>query len=117
MRNFSTFISDIVRKPLVLFPLIALFHILMTVYTVWQDIGYSYLWWQIAWMVGYTFFWIFICDYRKWAAWGYLSLTSINLFLYYFAHSQTVMDKYVSSLFILDVLFSFFVLFFYKRFR
>ncbi|MGN6568181.1 MAG: hypothetical protein ACTHJ0_09525 [Flavipsychrobacter sp.] len=116
MRDIKTFVRDLIKKPPQLFPLVALFHIAMLIYTIWNDIGESYLWIQILWIVGYTIFWFFICDMRKWAAIGYLSLTVIDLILRFALKSPNDLAIYVSDMFILDVLFSFFVLFYYKRF-
>jgi len=116
VRDIKTFVRDLIKKPPQLFPLVALFHIAMLIYTVWNDISGSYEWIQILWVLGYTFFWLFICDMRKWAAIGYLILTVTDVILRFTLKSPTSLDLYVSDMFILDVLFSFFVLFYYKRF-
>ncbi|MBA3829273.1 MAG: hypothetical protein H0X33_10080 [Taibaiella sp.] len=117
MRNLKTFFQDVTHKPPLLFPLVALFHIVLLVYVFYSNITEPYLWVQIIWMLAYTISWIYVCDMRKWAALTYLSLTAINLILYFVLKTQSMRDIYISSMFILDVLFSFFVFFFYKRFE
>ena len=116
MRDIKTFFRDLIKKPPQLFPLVALFHIAMLIYVVWNDISEPYAWIQILWMLGYTVFWLFICDMKKWAALGYLALTVIDLVLRFTLKSPDNLAIYVSDMFILDVLFSFFVLFYYRRF-
>ena len=74
-------------------------------------------WLQVAWMAGYTFFWIAICDLRKWAAFGYIALTLLNIALFFSLKSVYDKDVYSSSLFLVDALFSFFILVFFKRLR
>ena len=73
---------------------------------------------EILWITGFTFFWIFICDLRKWDRWGYLAMNIIDILLYAMFKSEPFhASHYVSSMFPIDVLFSFFVLFFYKKFE
>jgi len=115
VRNLQTFIRDTIRKPPVLFPLLAVFHIGMTVYVIYADLLDKHLWAQVLWMLAFSFFWLFICDLRKWAAMGYLILTSIDVILYFIMHSEK--SIYVSNMFLLDVLFSFFIFLFYKKFE
>jgi len=37
MRSFKETINDIIRKPPMLFPLVALFHVLWLLFTIWDD--------------------------------------------------------------------------------
>jgi len=115
VRDIKTFFRDLIKKPPQLFPLVALFHIAMLIYVVLDNLSDTSQWLQILWTVGYTIFWLFICDMRKWAAIGYLLLTVTNLVLNVPLRT-TAYAVYGSNMFILDVLFSFFVLFYYKRF-
>jgi hypothetical protein len=119
MRGFKEFFVDIVRKPPMLFPLVGLFHVLWLVRTVWTMRhaplgGIEYL--QVLWMLGYTIFWIGICDLRKWAALGYMAITILNFILFFSLKNIYDKDLFTSSLFLIDGLFSFFVLFYYKKF-
>ena len=123
MRNISSFFRDIVKKPPLVFPYMALFHVVMFLFTLWTyrtEPVFSVGWIQPLWMLLYTVFWLFVCDMRKWAAWGYLAITTFNLVLKFSLHSKADVDLYVSTMstaIYLDVLFSFFILFYYKRFE
>ena len=120
MRSFKELVVDIVQKPPVLFPLVGLFHLLMLVWTIWSD---RYLHFpdiamlEVAWMIGYTFFWIAACDFRKWGASGYFLLTLIDTSIYLAIRNGKLPLEYRSNMFLLDGLFSFFLLVYYKRFR
>jgi len=119
MRSFKEFSIDIVKKPPVSFPVIGLFHLLWLLYTVWSDRHEPFpdlVWLEVVWMAGYTFFWVAACDLRKWGAMGYIFLTLINACVYLAARNGRVSRDYVSDMFLLDGLFSVFLVFYYKRF-
>lgn len=120
MRTFKGFVSDIVSKPLIIFPLVGLAHVVWLGWTVWdtRHVPLNDLeWLQALWMLGYTVFWIAACDYRKWGALGYMGLTLLNACLFLFMKKINARELYMSPIFLLDDIFSFFLLFFYKRFR
>ena len=120
MRSFKELTVDLVRKPPMLFPLVALFHILMLLYIIWDDheVPFSFLLWvQVFWMAAYTLFWLAACDLRKWGALGYFALTLISAAVYFAARNNKIDHYYVSNIFLIDGLFSFFLLFYYKKFR
>ena len=119
MRSFKEFIADVVKKPPMLFPLVALGHILWLLWLTWNDrfVPLGIEWLQVLWMAGYTFFWIAASDMRKWGALGYMFLTMINIIIFLTAKSVYTRDVYMSSLFLIDGLFSFFLVFYYKKFR
>lgn len=120
MRSFKTFIGDVIRKPPVIFPWVALFHVVMLGYVIWlfhTDPLFSPGWLQPLWLLGYTVCWIFICDLRRWGAYGYLLLTSANLLVYALSKDHLAREIYTSSLLLIDVGFCFFILFFFRRFR
>ena len=119
MRSFKEFINDIIRKPPLLFPIVGLFHILWLVWTIWDDRKepLDLAWLQVLWMAGYTFFWIAICDLKRWGAMGYFVLTILNTSIYLAARNHKLDQIYISTLFLVDGLFSFFVLVYYKRLR
>ena len=54
---------------------------------------------------------------RRWAGYGYLALTSVNLLLYAALQDVVAREIYTSSLLLIDVGFCFFILFFFRRFR
>jgi hypothetical protein len=117
MRSFKEFFSDVIRKPPMLFPFIGLFHVLWLGRTLWslRHEPFDVAWLQVAWMSAYTVCWIGICDLRRWAQWGYLALTLLNAILFLSLKSIYNKDVYTSSIFLIDALFSFFILFYYKR--
>ena len=120
MRNFKEFFSDIITKPLILFPLVGLAHILWLLWIVWGN-RHAPLngieWLQVLWMLGYTTFWIAACDYRKWGALGYIALMMLNAILFLSIKNINDRELYMSPIFLVDGIFSFILLFFYKRFR
>lgn len=68
-------------------------------------------------MLLYTLAWLFVCDMRRWAALMYIALTTLNLLLRFML--TDTMDKvyFTDTLFPADVLFTFFVMFYFKRFN
>lgn len=119
MRNFKEVIIDMGRKAPILFPLVGGFHLLWLIWTIWADIGEPFpgiVWLEVLWMTGYTVFWLAACDLRKWGALGYIILTIINASLYFAIMNGQLSREYLSSMFLLDGLFSVFLLFYYKRF-
>ena len=120
MRNFKAFIIDITRKPPILFPLVALFHVLWFLWTLWDDRSTPFPgieWLQVLWMAGYALFWIAASDLRKWGALGYIFLTLLNASLYLAIRNSKVSILYMSNMFLLDGLFSVFLVFYYRKFR
>ena len=119
MRSVRELWVDIVVRPPVLFPLVGLFHVLWLIWTLvtlrGEPFGIPELV-KVSWMVSYTFFWIGACDMRKWAALGYMFITILNFALFFLLKSTYDKDIYTSTLFLLDGLFSFFLLIYYKRF-
>lgn len=118
MRNFGTFIRDVIRKPPVIFPWIALFHVVMLAYVLWifhTEPLFSVGWLQPLWMLGYTVCWLFVCDMRRWAAYGYMLLTSVNLLLYAFSGDVILRDLYTSALLLIDAGFCVFIMIYFRR--
>ncbi len=102
------------------FPIIGLFHVLWFAYTVWSDRNEPFpniVWLEALWMVGYTAFWLAACDLRKWGAIGYILLTLLNASLYLAISNGKMSREYLSNMFLLDGLFSIFLVFYYKRFE
>ena len=106
-------------KPVILFTLVAAVHILWLLYTIWcvvQEPG-RIEWINLTWMLAYTTFWIAAARYKRWGAWGYMALTAVNILLFYYTKTAVARIDYVSSIFLLDILFSFFLLLYYKHLR
>jgi len=120
MRTFKDFIVDIAKKPPILFPLVGLFHVVLFFWLIWSDHKEpfpSMIWLQVVWMAAYTVFWIAACDFRKWGAWGYLSLTVINVAIFLAFRNGLLKEDNTNIMFLLDVIFSFALLYYYKTFR
>jgi len=119
VRDIRTFARDIIKKPPVIFPWVALFHFVMLVYQLWlyHDSPFPSIdWLQPGWMLAYTMLWLFVCDMRKWAALSYIAISMLNLLLYLNVMGVQL-NIYSSPIYLIDILFSFFLLFFYKRFE
>lgn len=117
----SSFFKRVWQKPPVLFPLVALFHIAVSLYLLWDAIAdpVSTLFIvQPVLMLIYTVVWIFVCDMKRWAALAYIGLVALNLVFLFLVPGDGMLKTYfTTSLFPSDVLFTFFVLFYYKRFE
>jgi hypothetical protein len=110
----------------VVFPLVALFHIAILIITL---IGFaqSGTLSEVATagtcleLLLYTALWVFVCLKNRWAATGYIVLTSLNLGLQYLTPSASARRSFSDAMepghLPVDALFCFFLLFYYKRFR
>jgi len=116
----TSFIKRLWSKPPQLFPLVALFHIGILLFYLYSDLIIepvtSGLWIQPVYMLLYTVSWIFICDMKRWAAYAYIALTTLNLLLRFFVKDRFIIDAFTDVLFPADMLFTFFVMFYFKRF-
>ena len=106
----------------VLFPLVAIAHIVWLGYAVvsfsQQGVMDTFIGaGNCLVMLLYTILWIGVCDRRRWAAIGYLTLTAVNLCLQFFTHQHSEWRYVSDALFPFDLLMCFFILFYYKRFR
>src|SRR5579872_4666902 len=116
MRSFKQFANDIVLKPLIVFPLVGLAHVLWLLWIIWTNRNVpinNIEWLQALWMLGYIVFWIAICDYRRWGVWGYLALTILNASLFLTIKNINTRELYMSPIFLFDELFCFLSLLFY----
>ena len=119
MRQFKTFIIDTATKPPLMFPLVGLFHVLWLIWTIYSSFGETLGKEElisIFWMAGYTIFWLGACNLKRWGALGYMGLTLLNAILFVTLHLSYDKHVYTSPIFLIDGIFSFFLLFFYKRF-
>ena len=114
MRPLKAFFKDIISKPPALFPWVALFHVLMLVYSVFifSDEPFPSLGWlQPLWLLGFTVCWLYVCDLRKWAAYGYILLTCANMIIYFVLLHSPDRDFYTSSFPFIYAFFAFFILY------
>lgn len=105
-------------KPPVIFPMVALFHLLITIHAFWtfKDILSidALAWAHPVCLLLYTIIWISLCDLKKWAAFAYVGLMCVNLCLHYFVPPA---EGFSTALFPADLIFSFLVLIYFKRFE
>jgi hypothetical protein len=116
----NTTISDFIKKPPVVFPLVALFHLVclaMALVSLARFPTGTAVRINALWLAGYTLFWLAATAMRRWGAWGYLLLTIVNIMLFYSLTNSSDKNTFVSSLFLLDILFAFFLLLHYKKLR
>lgn len=108
------------QKPPIVFPLVALFHVGVLLYLLYDAIAdpvYGAVMMQPVLMLLYTVAWLFVCDMKKWAALVYIGLTTMNLLLRFTLVDPSMLNNYTDVLFPADVLFTFFVMFYFKRFQ
>ncbi len=120
MRSFKEFIKDVVIKPPMMFPMVGGIHVLWLAWLIWSNHAEPFpnlIWLGVAWMMGYTVCWIAACDLRKWGALGYMFLTLLNSSLYLARLNGNIATDYISDILLIDALFSFFLLYYFKRFR
>ena len=120
MSNQLSIIKEFITKPPALFPWVGLFHILWFFIAIWNchtEPFPSISWIQSLWMLGYMIFWVFSCGLYRWAAIGYIAVTTLNLALRLIITSHNDRLIYADALFPIDILFTFFILFFFKRFE
>ncbi|MCB0697132.1 MAG: hypothetical protein KDC07_07190 [Chitinophagaceae bacterium] len=108
------------QKPPVVFPWIAIFHVGFLLYLLYDNIvdpvgGLILV--QPLIMLLYTISWLFVCDMKKWAAITYIGLTTLNLALRFVLTDQ--MDKvyFTDTIFPADALFTFFIMFYFRKFE
>jgi len=120
MRSPKALLVDLIKKPPFIFPFIALAHIawLLFVASGLRHAPFPGMeWLQLLWMVGYTVCWLGVCDLRKWGGVGYLAITMLNQGLYFFLQNDVQRHLYTSSLWLIDIMFCFFILFFFRRLK
>lgn len=110
-----SFVERFIKKPPVVFPLVALFHIGLLVFSIYNastEPLSSLIWLQPLWMLAYTITWLFICDMKRWAAYAYICVTTLSLLLHFLIKEEL----YHSSLFLIDAIFAMIVMAYIKRF-
>lgn len=99
-------------------PYVGIAHLLWLVWTIVQcaRLPFGVEWLQLVWMAGYAVTWIAACDLKKWGAMAYMGLTITNAIIFLAVKDIYLRDVYMSSIFLIDGIFSFYLLFFFKRF-
>jgi hypothetical protein len=111
-------IKRFIQKPPMVFPWVALFHIAMLAFSIYNyaDEPFPSIGWlQPLWMVGYTAAWIFCCDMKRWAALVYMGLSSVNLLLIYLERQGLVPFNYLGPFFPMDVLFTLLLMYYFRQ--
>ncbi|HEY9178696.1 MAG TPA: hypothetical protein VIN07_13450 [Flavipsychrobacter sp.] len=114
----APFYKRIWQKPPIAFPWIAVGHVALLLYLVYDVLAGQIDGWlliQPLYILCYTIAWLFVCDMKKWAGYAYTGLTTLNLMLHLALTSEIDRTYFVSMIFPADVLFTFFVLFYYKK--
>ena len=114
------FVSRILQKPPIIFPWIALFHLIMLLFSIWTEMLSPFTiegWIQPIWALLLGICWLFICDLKKWAAYGYLFLTVLSICLRFLLLNITNAIIYSFCFYEITILFSFFILFFFRQFE
>lgn len=104
----------------IIFPALAVGHFLWLLWTIWDYRAEplpSAIWTQVAWLAAYTLAWMLAWKGLRVGAWSYIGLTSLNLLLRFFLQDESARIFYTDALFPFDILFSFFLLLYYRRFR
>ena len=115
----TPFLKRIWEKPPIMFPLVAVGHIvyfLLLSYSHVTDYVGGWLLAQPILLFVYTLAWLFCCDLKRWAALIYIALTSINLALRFWVTDSMALNNFTDVLFPMDVLFSFFLMYFFRNF-
>ena len=101
-------------------PVIAVFHIGILLYFLYDmivdPIGIL-VEGQVIVMVLYSFFWLFVCDLKKWAALSYMGLTTANLVVKMVASESVTrsLSMFLDTLFPADVLFTMIIMLYFKK--
>lgn len=116
----DTFLTRIIRRPPVFFPLVALFHIVMLLVTAWQFSevldSKEAITAISVWLI-YTICWLFICDMKKWAALTYVILSLIGVGLQFLTAKGGLWYDVGTVMFPFNLLMIVFLMFYYKRFE
>lgn len=106
-------------KPPAIFPWVALFHIGAIIFSIVffsSEPLSSSVWIRFAWLPFYTLAWVFLCDMKKWAGYLYLVITSADLAIQFLLKSYNPdLAQYASLWFPMNVIFTFFILFYFRQ--
>lgn len=119
MNNTKTTLKDLITKPPVVFPLVALFHFILLGMSFISLVKVPAFTTELSalWMLGYTVAWLGATAMRKWGAILYVLITAADVVTWYGA--KTAADKSIltSNLFLISLVFSFFIILYYRRLR
>ncbi|GAA4449240.1 hypothetical protein [Rurimicrobium arvi] len=116
----SNSLKTFFTKPPILFPLAALFHLVLfiaAVVTLYPTPLSQRDWLAPLASLSFTIAAFLICTMRKWTAMSYVGLSIACLALMYFGGYDSPARIFGQALFPLNLILSFFILLLYKRFR
>lgn len=114
------YFKRIFRQLPVLFPLVALFHIVVLGLALgaFRDVlSDTAIRWTLVGLALYAVLWLFICDLKKWAGTAYILLTALCIAVEFLLAKDGLWHEVTAYYFPVNALMSFFVLFYYKRLR
>lgn len=114
--NIQSFFS----KSPILFPLAALFHLillLLSVFMLWPTALNQPEWLAPLAHVLFALAACGLCSMRKWSALVYVGLSMLCLGMMYLSTADSTVRIFAQALFPLNLILSFFILLFYKRFQ
>jgi hypothetical protein len=106
-------------KPPLVFPWVALFHVIMLCYGIWNYKEFPFpseYWISPLWILLFTVCWLFVCRLKWWAALTYVGLTALAIILQFALEYRSEIDLYTPSFYLVYVLFCLFILAYYKKF-
>lgn len=101
-----------------MFPLVALFHLVMLGYSIWNyhtEPFPSVGWVQPLWMLCYAALWLFATGMKKWAAYAYIALVTLNLTLRLVLKSPIALNDFTDALFPMDIIFAMILMAYIKK--
>ncbi len=116
----DSFIKRLFTKPPILFPLAALFHIIIStsaIITLYPTPLSQRDWLRPLGMMVFSILSIFLCTMRKWSAMAYVALSIVCLALLYFSKVDSPEFIIGNSFFPFNIILSFFILLLFKRFK
>ena len=116
----ESFFKKLINRPPVLFPLAALFHVLITVAAIISlyPIPLNQRdWLRPLALLLFAVLSVALCFMRKWAAMSYTGLSILCLAMLYFGGEDTPAQIFGRAAFPFNLILSFFILLLFKRFR
>ena len=117
--NESLF-KRLITKPPILFPLAALFHIvicLSAIVSLYPTELSQKEWARPGGMLLFSILSVFLCGMKKWAAIAYVLMSMLSLAIIYLHPNLSALLLFADSIFPFNVILSFFILLLFKRFK
>lgn len=106
------------NKPPIVFPLVALFHLVIVLHALWTFsdllVADYHSWLYPGVLLLYLVLWLFVCDLRKWAAYVYILLMLADVLSYFYVPSAR---DYAGVLFPANIIFAVLILVYFRKFE